>query len=82
MSDEKYGRYQLAKAQNPYTCGITGKTYTAIQVVERVEYLARAIAKVLGPSIHEGTEWDRVIAVYSLNTVSSCCPTHQDPGSK
>lgn len=69
MYDERYGRFGTSKARNPYTCGVTGKTYTSRQVPERIDLLARAIAKRLGFSPNEGTEWDRVVAVYSVNTV-------------
>lgn len=69
MYDERYGRFGTSKARNPYTCGVTGKTYTSKQVPERIDLLARAIAKRLGFSPNEGTEWDRVVAVYSVNTV-------------
>jgi acyl-CoA synthetase (AMP-forming)/AMP-acid ligase II len=69
MYDEKHGRYPNTKSRNPYTCGITGKTYTADQVAKRVDHLSRAIGKRLGFSPAEGTEWDRVVALYSLNTV-------------
>ncbi len=69
MYNEKYGRHSTAKARNPYTCGITGTTYTPQQIPERVDLLARAIAKRLGFSPNEGTEWERVVAVYAVNTV-------------
>jgi hypothetical protein len=69
MSNDKYGRYLLAKSRNPFTCGLTGKSYTAVEVVERENSLARAIAKRLDLD-NAGSEWDRVIALFSLNTVS------------
>ena len=69
MYDERYGRWSTSKARNPYTCGVTGKTYTSKQIPERIDLLSRAIAKRLGFSPNEGTEWDRVVAVYSVNTV-------------
>ncbi|CAM1502211.1 Fc.00g041950.m01.CDS01 [Cosmosporella sp. VM-42] len=48
MSNEKYGRHPLAKSKNPFTCGFTGKTYTATEVVKREDFMARAIGKRLG----------------------------------
>ena len=77
MYNEKYGRVPNTKSRNPYTCGITGKTYTPDQVVKRVDHLSRAIGKRLGFSPAEGTEWDRVVALYALNTVSM--PTSPAP---
>lgn len=69
MSNDKYGRYPLAKARSPFVCGVTGQSYTAAEVVDRETYLAKAIRKRLGFT-HEGSEWDRVVALFSLNTVS------------
>lgn len=62
-------RKPLSRSKNPFTCGITGKTYTTAEVIERQKLLARALAKRLGYDIREGTEWDRVVALYSVNTV-------------
>jgi hypothetical protein len=69
MTDERWGRHPLAKSKNPYTCGLTGKTYSAVEVQRRTAYLARAIGKRLGFNPHEGTEWERVVCLYSVNTV-------------
>ncbi|KAK5998860.1 Acyl-CoA ligase AKT1 [Cladobotryum mycophilum] len=68
-NNETYGRYPLSKAKNPFTCGLTGKTYSAAEVVRRTDYLARAIGKKLGFNPHEETEWDRVVCLYSVNTI-------------
>ncbi|KAM5346992.1 hypothetical protein ACJ41O_009997 [Fusarium nematophilum] len=73
---ENYGRKPFARSRNPYTCGFTGKTYTTAQVVEREDLLARAIAKRLGYDVAEGTEWDRVVGLYSLNTIDYIPLTH------
>lgn len=71
MFNEKYGRKPLSRSRNPYTCGFTGKTYTNDQVAEREKLLARTLAKRLGYDVAQGTEWDRVVCIYSLNTVCS-----------
>jgi ribosome assembly protein SQT1 len=68
--DEHYGRHPLGYSKPPFTCGLSGKTYSALDVRERTDYLARGLAKELGFHPNEGTEWDKVIAVFSLNTVS------------
>jgi ribosome assembly protein SQT1 len=57
------------ESRNPYTCGLSGRTYSAAEVVDRVKYLARGISKELGWSPNKGTEWDKVIGIFSLNTV-------------
>lgn len=69
MLDERFGRHPLGYSHNPFTCGLTGKTYSSLEVKERVDWLARGLAKELGFKPNEGTEWDKVIAVFSVNTV-------------
>lgn len=69
MTNEKYGRQPLARSRNPFTCGLTGKTYTALEQMERVDLLARAMGKRMGWTPNEGTAWDKVVCVFSLNTV-------------
>ncbi|KAF7556008.1 hypothetical protein G7Z17_g1758 [Cylindrodendrum hubeiense] len=75
MSNDEYGRYPISKARNPFVCGLTGTSYTALDVVQRENYLARAIGKRLGFT-NEGSEWDRVVALFSLNTIDYIPLTH------
>jgi hypothetical protein len=74
MLDERYGRHPLGYSNDPFSCGLTGKTYSSLEVKERVDWLARGLAKELGFHPNQGSEWDKVIAVFSVNTVSA------DPG--
>lgn len=67
--DEKYGRAPLDKSRKPFVCGITGRGYTAAEVKLRVDYLARGLARDLGWEPNKGSEWDKVVAIFSLNTV-------------
>lgn len=71
MLNEKYGRHPLSKSKPPFTCGLTGAGYSAGEVRERVDQLARALSKELSWKPNEGTEWDKVAGVFSVNTV--CC---------
>ncbi|KAF2846727.1 phenylacetyl-CoA ligase-like protein [Plenodomus tracheiphilus IPT5] len=71
MLDEIYGRHPLGYSNNPFTCGLTGKTYNSLDVRDRVDYLARGLAKELGFEPNKGTEWDKVIAVFSVNTLDT-----------
>ncbi len=67
--EEQYGRHALHHSRNFFTCGLSGKTYTAMEVKERVALLARGIMKELGWQPNKGTEWDKVVGVFSLHTV-------------
>jgi hypothetical protein len=71
MFDEQYGRYPLRKSRSPFICGISGKSPSALDVKKNVDYLARGLSKELGWQPNEGTEWDKVAGVFSLNTVSN-----------
>lgn len=70
MSSDKYGRYPIAKSRNPFTCGLSGKTFTITEWIERREDLARAIAKRMGWHPNEETSWEKVAGMFSFNTVS------------
>ena len=69
VSNPKYGRRNLSQSRNPYTCGITGQTRTPDEVHQRTGHVARAIAKRLSFDPQDGTEWDRVVCLFSVNTV-------------
>lgn len=67
--DEKYGRLSLDKSLDPYSCGISGRSFTAKEMKQRTEQLARALAEELEWGVNAGTEYDKVVGVFSLNTV-------------
>ena len=69
MLDEAYGRHPVNKSQNPFTCGLSGRTFSMKEMVSRVESLARGLAKELGWEPNKGTEWDKVAGIFALNTV-------------
>ncbi|KND92583.1 putative 4-coumarate--CoA ligase 1 [Tolypocladium ophioglossoides CBS 100239] len=76
INSERHGRFPFAAARNPYTCGLTGASHRAADVPGRIDCLARAIGKRLGLVPHEGCEWDRVVGLYSLNTIDYIPLTH------
>lgn len=69
MFDEQYGRRPYAESWDTYTCGLTGKSISATQQRERFEKLARALSRELGWKVNEGSEYDKVVGVFALNTV-------------
>lgn len=71
---DKYQRYPIKESRNPFTCGITGKTHSAVDVRDRVEYLARALASEIGAKVEEGTEMDKVVGVFTVNAVRTRFP--------
>ncbi|KAI1827679.1 hypothetical protein F4861DRAFT_329985 [Xylaria intraflava] len=76
MINERYGRQPVATSQNPFTCGLTEKTYTIPEIHERQELLARALSKRLGWQPNEDTPWDKVIALFSFNTIDYLMSTY------
>ncbi|KAL9020150.1 MAG: hypothetical protein Q9185_002607 [Variospora sp. 1 TL-2023] len=71
MLDERYGRRALNSSRPPLICGLTGVEYSAVEVKHRVDRLARALSKQLGWHPNEGTEWDKVAAVFSVNSIDT-----------
>jgi hypothetical protein len=71
MQDESYGRVPYSDSKNPFTCGLSGRTFTGFEMKERVESLAKALAQELGWKPNVGTEWDKVIGIFSLNSVNT-----------
>ncbi|KAL2161355.1 hypothetical protein VTH06DRAFT_8577 [Thermothelomyces fergusii] len=69
MRDEKYGRRPFSKSRNPFTCGLTGKTYTVAESHQRSDEIAKALSKIMGWQPNADSPWDKVIAVFSFNTI-------------
>ncbi|KAI4747528.1 phenylacetyl-CoA ligase-like protein [Aureobasidium sp. EXF-12298] len=69
--DENYERHPLGYSRPPFTCGLTGKQYSALEVKERVDFLARGLSKELGFLPNKGSEWDKVIGLFSINTIDT-----------
>lgn len=68
---ERHGRHALSTAKSPFICGLTGEERTARDVQAQIETLAAALGKELGMEVNEGNDLDKVIGVFSLNTVST-----------
>ncbi|KAK1253968.1 hypothetical protein MKX08_007963 [Trichoderma sp. CBMAI-0020] len=66
---DKYGRRPVATSRSPFTCGLTGKSFTATQVPQRINFLARGLAQALNIEPNKGLSLDKVIAVFSPNTI-------------
>ncbi|KAH8897961.1 acetyl-CoA synthetase-like protein [Thozetella sp. PMI_491] len=69
MQNEKYGRRPASKSRNPFTCGLTGRTFSVHDFFNRSEYMARSLSKRMGWTPNDGTPWDKVVAIFSVNTI-------------
>lgn len=59
----------MASSPAPFICGLSGHSYSAKEMRERTDYLARGLANELGWAVNAGTEFDKVAGVFSLNAV-------------
>lgn len=71
MLDDQYGRHPLDHARPFFKCGLTGKQYTPQESKSRVELLAAGLADEMGWSPNSGTEWDKVVAVFAVNSIET-----------
>ncbi|PYH41063.1 acyl--CoA ligase [Aspergillus saccharolyticus JOP 1030-1] len=71
MLTDLHGRNPLGYSQNPFTCGVTGKTYPWLDVVDRVEHLARSLSNRFDWKPNAGSEWDKTLAIFSVNTIDT-----------
>ncbi|KAJ4298632.1 hypothetical protein N0V88_003663 [Collariella sp. IMI 366227] len=76
MRSEIYGRRAIAKSRNPFTCGLTGKTYSVTEAHKRSDLIAKALSKIMGWEPNADLPWDKVIAVFSFNTVDYLSVLH------
>ncbi|KHN95018.1 phenylacetyl-CoA ligase [Metarhizium album ARSEF 1941] len=69
MFDKRYGRHPVHQSRAPFTDGLTGRAYSILDVKERVDFLSRALSKELSFKTQQGSEWDKVVACFSLNCI-------------
>lgn len=76
-SRTKFGRrHAVEESKPPFICGVTGASHSAVDVVRRIEHLARGLASELQWEVNEGDVLDKAVAIYSLNSVG-CNQDHQ-----
>lgn len=70
MRDDRYRALPLADSRNPFTCGLTGRSYSYATLFQRVEFLARALSARTGWQPNEEVvAWDKVVGIFCVNTV-------------
>ena len=67
--NDEHGRHPIADSKDPFTCGLSGRTYTTQEMKDRSAWLARSLAKELGWEVNEGSEFDKCVNIFALNTV-------------
>ncbi|KAJ6119141.1 hypothetical protein N7523_003421 [Penicillium sp. IBT 18751x] len=71
MLNERYGRLPHDQSRDPYTCGLTGKTYSSREMVDRVNLITRGLSKELCWVPNSGSEWNKTAVVFSINTIDT-----------
>ena len=69
MLDEKHGRHPFKLSRAPFTCGLSGIEYSWEQIRERVHALSSVLSEELGFKPNHGSEFDKVVCIFSVNTV-------------
>ncbi|PYH40109.1 uncharacterized protein BP01DRAFT_396111 [Aspergillus saccharolyticus JOP 1030-1] len=60
MLDEQYGRAPIDQSPAPFICNVTGKGSSPAEIIERADYLARALSRELGWEPDTGTSGRRL----------------------
>jgi acyl-CoA synthetase (AMP-forming)/AMP-acid ligase II len=73
---DKYNKNSQYKNNNqddyhPFICAHTSTSYSFPEVRKRVSFLSRALASNLNWHPNKGSEWDKVVAVFSVNTIDT-----------
>ena len=71
LLDESYGRASHGRSRHPFTCGLSGLSYTSEDFVKRTQNLAKGLQRELEWVTTNGSELDRVICVFTFNTVGA-----------
>ncbi|KAG5290258.1 phenylacetyl-CoA ligase [Histoplasma ohiense] len=69
--DDGYRPRPIDESSNPFTCGLSGRTYTAREVRQRVDWLARSLSQQFQWESAKGSEWEKIVGLHSLNTIDS-----------
>ncbi|PVH90340.1 acetyl-CoA synthetase-like protein [Periconia macrospinosa] len=67
--EEEYGRCPFGASKAPFTCGLSAKTRSVMDIKSRIEYLAKGIGKAIGWAPNAGSEWEKVVSIFSMNHI-------------
>ncbi|KAK4137083.1 acetyl-CoA synthetase-like protein [Trichocladium antarcticum] len=69
MRSEIHGRHPIAQSRNPFTCGLTGKTFAVTESHNRSDLMAKGLSKTMGWAPNVDLPWDKVVGVFAFNTI-------------
>ncbi|KAF5602572.1 26S proteasome non-ATPase regulatory subunit 12 [Fusarium pseudocircinatum] len=69
LTNENFGRYPISKSRNPFTCGLTGRTFTTTEFNERKECLAKTLKQRLDWEPNTGSPFEKTACVHCVNTI-------------
>ncbi|KAL4928071.1 uncharacterized protein BDV17DRAFT_298800 [Aspergillus undulatus] len=61
--------YNWTEGSQTLACAHSGRSYTLNDIQSRVDALSRSLSHELGWSPNEGSPWDKVIGIFSFNTI-------------
>ncbi|PVH90390.1 phenylacetyl-CoA ligase-like protein [Periconia macrospinosa] len=67
--EEEHGRCQFRHSRDPFTCGISATTRSVVEIKSRIEYLAKGIGRAMGWAPNTGSEWEKVVSIFSMNHI-------------
>lgn len=75
MQREDLRPLPASQRRNPFTCGLNGTSYTHDELFSRSENLAKSLSQNHGWNPATGSSWDKVVCIFSLNSVSCTSPS-------
>ncbi|KAF2215735.1 hypothetical protein CERZMDRAFT_35046 [Cercospora zeae-maydis SCOH1-5] len=69
MLEEEHGRCRLEDSKVPLVHALSGRQISTLDLKNRVDWLARGLAKELSWQPNEGSEWDKVVVIFAENSL-------------
>ena len=71
ITERDHKLYEWSDENPSIICALSGKSYTMKEIKTQVSYLSRSLSKSLGWSPNSGSPWEKVVGIFSYNTVRS-----------
>ncbi|KAH7127339.1 acyl-CoA synthetase [Dactylonectria macrodidyma] len=69
LLEDSFDRHPTAHSRSLYRCGLSGRSYSVSEMHKRVEAVASAMAQICSWNPNQGSQWDKVVAVFAYNSV-------------